>query len=224
MGLEKGRTSTTRLGVKHFRIAIEADKPAPGFEAVEVENPQTKEKLTKYYNFFESVSGYIADIKWYDTKDKYKERFLGFVLVIVDEEGEEFELDLPFNRPPYRAFVKFAENIDYSKPVSLHAGKSNKDGKDTTTFFAKQDGNWIKHRYTIEHPGDCPPPEDDGLGKLDFRKQQVWLKRRIEEVLAPQIRRIAAEREAPAPRSEAAAALAAQAPYEEEPMDDYPPF
>lgn len=207
------RNNSVFLVVKHGCICQESKEYREGWRETEVYNPSTKETQIKWIRPYDSVSGHIDKVEWYSRSDeKSGKTFSGYSLVLVDGE-ESAVLDLPFGSIPYQIFTKIAENISYGEPVEFAAWHDRK--KDKLAFGAKQGDKWIKHRYTVADPGECPPPVQHGVtGKWDFSAQEVWLKERIDAEVVPVVEQWAAYRAANAPKVEAAPAPA-PAPTEE---------
>lgn len=185
MGLkEKTINNTAYLLVKHHSLILESKEPREGYEPIEVTNPRTNEQIIKYIKRYAAVDGLIKKIEWYDTKDTYQTRFMGIKIHIADN-GEYFQLDLPFNTRPYDSFTKMAENIDYSKPVEFSVWHDRK--QDSTAFAVRQDGVPVKWKYTRDSMGECPVPTENTFGKWDFSKQREWLHARLTQVVIPHV-------------------------------------
>lgn len=191
------------LVVKHHTICRESKEPRDGWRPVSVTNPRTGESITKYIYAYDSVSGFVDKIEWYDRTDEQSgARFIGYKIHMSDGDQSAI-LDLPFRSMGYRVFMKIAENLDYGKPVEFSAWYDRKE--DRTAFLARQDGTSVKHRYTVSNPGDCPPPvKNDLTGKWDFSAQEVWLKDRIDREVVPVVEQWAEYRAANAPTVEEA--------------------
>lgn len=185
MGLkEKTENNTAFLLIKHHSLVLESKEPKEGYEPVEVTNPRTNEQIIKFIKRYAAVDGMIRKIEWYDTNDKYQTRFMGIKIHIRDN-GDHFQLDLPFNTRAYDSFTKLAENIDYSKPVEFSVWHDRKT--DSTAFAVKQDGVPVKWKYTRENMGDCPGAKQSKLGKWNFDDQREWLLDNLLNVVIPHV-------------------------------------
>lgn len=194
MGLIENATSGPRLSVKFGKICWRSEGPAEGFIPTEVENPSTGATDIQYLRLFDAIEGYVTKIRWYDRKDNEGRQYLGFVLEIEDGE-QKFELDLREGKSPYRTFVRLAENIDFTRPVRFSAKKKDKE----VSFFASQDDVPIKHKYTKDHMGDCPPPvlkKRMGKETLDWGDTEEWLCERVKAVVIPRVEEAARSRPA----------------------------
>ena len=190
LGLKK-ENNTVFLTVKHHCLCEESKSPRDGFDAVEVRNPRTNENVTKYIRRYDFVEGLIQKIEWYDTGRQYETRYLGYK-IHIDADGQPVVLDLPFKSQAYNAFTKFAENIDFSRPVKFSAWHDRRN--DTTAFCAKQNEEVVRWKYTRENPGKCPPPVHDSVTGWDFRAQQKWLKERVDGTVIPACQKAAEQR------------------------------
>jgi hypothetical protein len=190
MGLNKdnGGNAMNKLHVKRNAICLESSKEIEGYEYVsgEVDGRPYEKWIQKHG----SVDGMITGIEWYDTADQFEARYQG-LHVGIDDGKEQYVLELPYATKPYDAFSRFAENIDFTKPVEFCAWYDR--AKDSTGFCAKQDGQVIRQKYTkkyIEENTDCPPAvENKRTGKLNFDEQRDWLLENILENIAPKIKK-----------------------------------
>lgn len=181
---EKRVTEGNFLLVKHHSLVLESKEPKEGYEPIEVRNPKTNELLTKYIKRFEAVDGMVKRIEWYDSGDTYSTRFMGLKIHLTDQ-GQYFQLDLPFNSRPYDSFTKLAENIDFEKPVEFSVWHDRK--QDSTAFAVRQNGIPVKWKYVKGDMGECPDAVQDELGKWDFRDQRLWLRNRMLNVVIPHV-------------------------------------
>jgi len=181
---ERTQNNTAYLLVKHHSLILESKEPREGYEPIEVTNPRTNEQIVKFIKRYAAVDGMIKGIEWYDSADKYSTRFMGIKIHIRDN-GEYFQLDLPFNSRPFDSFSKLAENIDFSKPVEFSVWHDRKT--DGTAFAVKQDGVPVKWKYVKDDMGECPPAVQSKLGKWSFDAQREWLVENLCNVVIPQV-------------------------------------
>lgn len=190
MGLNKGNGGNggNILVVKRGGICRESNHEMEGFE--HVKGDVDGEPYEKWIQKFGSVDGMVTDIKWYDTEDQYSTRYQG-LKITIDDGDENFTLDLPYASKSYDAFTKFAENIDFSKPVEFIA-YPDRENKDSTVFNAKQDGQMIRQKYTKAYvesgESDCPQAvENKRTGKWNFDAQRDWLLDNLLDNIVPKI-------------------------------------
>lgn len=184
-GLQKKSDSgVIFLAVKHNSLVRESKGPKEGFEEIEVENPRTKEKVKKYIERFSAVEGAVTKIEWYDTEQKYENRYQGWK-IHIEANTESVVLDLPFASIPASRFMKLAENIDWTKDVEFRAWKDVK--RDATAFWVGQGNESVPQKYTADNPGDCPPPVQNARGKWNYDGQMDWLFERMKDVVIPAV-------------------------------------
>ena len=196
MGLTKRTDSNiVYLEVKHYCLWRSLKKQVDGCDVVEVTNPKTGVKLTKYGYRFDTVSGRATRIIKYDTKDKYATRFFGFKLEMVDGT-EKFSIDLPYKSQVLRRFLTVAHNIDWSLPFSITVfkGKKKEKGSEETGIWFQQRGETVRPYYTKDQPHGMPEATyDSDLEQWDFRAQQRWLAARLQDETMPDIEAAAAK-------------------------------
>src|SRR5688572_2415022 len=90
---EQSASGTTYLVIKHSSICEESKTPVVGFEPVEVENPRTHEKITKYIKRYRGVEALVCKIEWYE-REHEGTPFMGYK-VHLDAAGVPCVLDLP---------------------------------------------------------------------------------------------------------------------------------
>lgn len=184
-GLQKKSDSgVIFLAVKHNSLVRESKGPKEGFEEIEVDNPRTKEKVKKYIERFSAVEGMVTKIEWYDTEQKYENRYQGWK-IHLDAAGDPVVLDLPFSSIPASRFMKLAENINWAKPVEFRAWKDIK--RDATAFWVGQDNESVLQKYTKDNPGECPAPTQNARGKWNYDAQMDWLFGRMKDVVVPAV-------------------------------------
>lgn len=188
---EQTDTGTIYLVVKHSCICQESKSPQEGFEPIEVKNPRTGETITKYIKRYKTVEALISKVEWYDTEEKYENRFIGWK-IHMDAAGVPCVLDLPFDSRASNRFMKTAERLDFSEPVEFRAWHDAKS--DSTAFYIGQNGKAIPQTYTQENPGDCPPPVQNPVSKKwNFDKQKEFLHARMIDAVIPAVEEVGNE-------------------------------
>lgn len=186
---EKTESNAKFLTIKHHSIVMESKTPVEGWEEVHPANPKDKKPdgtlgtVTKWIKRFAAVDGKIRRLEWYD-RTYGSDRFMG-VKIHLKDNGEYFSLDLPMNSRAFGSFIKLVENIDFDKVVEFSAWHNRKD--DQTAFAVRQDGEYVKWKYTKDDMGDCPPPKQSRIGKWDFSDQEEFLVSRLLDVVIPHV-------------------------------------
>lgn len=187
--------------IKHHCICEESKIAKPGFEPRDVLNPQTNEQLIRYIKPYGSLVGYITDIEYRDTEDRYDQQYVDWRihLNLGEESGV---LNIPFHSRHSSRFMMLAENIDYSRPVEFRAWK---DGEGGTAFYVGQFQNEedeksvkVDQKYKKDDMGDCPQGEKVLGGKWNFDDQNKFLYGRMMDVVIPSIKAIQSNGHAPA--------------------------
>lgn len=176
------------LVIKHHSIVQESKNEREGFEPVVVKNPRTNQTVTKYIKKYAGVEAMIKKIEWYDTEQKYEQRYRGWKL-FLDANGTDCVLDISFNSRQASRLMKLAENLDFSKPVEFSAWYDKKN--DSTAFNVKQDGVSVPQKYTRANPGNCPPPKEKFGGKWDYSDQEEFLYNQMVNVVIPKVEAVA---------------------------------
>lgn len=191
---EKTSAGTTFLVIKHHSLCEESKTERPGFEQITVYNPRTitpekplGDPITKYIKKYAGVEALICKVEWYDTEEKYDQRYQGWK-IHLNAAGVPCVLDLPFNSRAAGRFMRLAENLDFSEPVEFSAWYDAKN--DATAFNVKQFGKSVQQKYTKDNPGDCPQPEKNFQGKLNFDKVNEFLYGRMINVVVPTVEEI----------------------------------
>lgn len=196
--------------IKHHCICEESKTQKPGFEPREVLNPQNNEQLVRYIKPYGSLIGFITDIEYRDTGDRYDQQYVDWRihLNLGDSTGV---LTFPFHSRHSSRFMKLAENIDYTRPVEFRAWKDNEGG---TAFFVGQFENEddeksvsVPQKYRQGEMGDCPEGEKRLGGKWDFGAQNDFLYHRMVEVVIPSVKAIQGNGNGAAPPQQPDAAI-----------------
>lgn len=203
--------------VKHNTICIESRTEQVGFKQVEVKNPRTNETIIKWIKPFKSLTAYVTKIEWRDTGDQFEQRFLSWKIYL--KAGEQVGvLELPFHSRTSSRFMRLAENLDFSQPVTFRAWRDAKT--DSTAFYVGQNEVSVSQKYTKETPGECPVPIKDALtGKWDFSAQNRFLHGQMINQIIPKVESVAAalEHSTASPNNEPEFE---ETPFEREPGDD----
>lgn len=187
--------------IKHHCICEESKTAKPGYEPRDVLNPQTNEQLIRYIKPYGSLIGFITDIEYRDTEDRYDQQYVDWRvhLNLGDETGV---LNIPFHSRHSTRFMMLAENIDFTRPVEFRAWKDNEGG---TAFYVGQFENdddeksvKVEQKYRRGEMGDCPEGEKVLGGKWNFDDQNKFLYGRMMDVVIPSLKAIQGNGHVPA--------------------------
>lgn len=201
--------------VKHGGLCLESKTEREGYDMIMVPNPSKDgEKQPKWIKKFTNLDGMITDLEWFDTEDKYEARFIGLKVHMQDGD-ETFALDLPYDKRAFDTFTKIVENIDFSKPVTFTAWQEKDTGR--MAFGAKQGGEYIRHRYTKDNLGDCPPAKyHKHSKKWDFSEQRDWLLAHLLDEVIPGLQDQLAKNRTGQPIAKAATATGSDDRWDDE--------
>lgn len=189
------------LTVKHNSIVRESKTERPGFESIEVTNPRTNQKITKFIKRYKGIEALIKKIDWYDTEQRYEQRYIGWKITL-DADGEKCIFDIPFDSRVCSRFMNLAENLDFTQPVEFSAWRDSTT--DSTAFAVKQNGQSVPQKYTRANPGDRPEPIQNFKGNWNYDAQMEFLKKKMIDVVIPAVE--AAQSKQPETRTDATAA------------------
>ncbi len=174
MALREKDEAMTYVGVYDGQLEVRVDKKTPG--AIEREKtkqgkPTGESIFVKYYR---SLEGRITDIKKETKKMPDGVEFTS-LKIFIDDIGDKYVLNFPYDSDPTRIFYKLMENIDFNSTVEFSVSKSkNLKGKDVTSLFLKQNGANLKQKYTREYqyaPGEPVKPE---WKQIMYKGKEVW--------------------------------------------------
>lgn len=194
---QTGGGNVKYLVVKHNSLCEESKSQLPGFEPVEVRNPQTNETTTKWIKRYE-VEAMITSIEFRRYEHEPTNRLYLSWRIGLDAAGTPCILDLPLDAAATTRFMKVAENIDFSRPVELRAWK-DKAKPNKIAFFIGQGADAagksiaVPQRYTRKEPNGCPEPtKDEFSGEWDFKEQVKFLYKQMISVVVPRLQSIRA--------------------------------
>ena len=104
-----------------------------------------------------------------------------FMLNLIDESEDSFQLQLPVESQFFSQFVKRIPNIDREKTVTFVIGKDTE--KDRSFLYLSQEGHSVKMAYTKDNPNGIPQPTQRPNGKWDWSAQEDFLYKKAEEYI-----------------------------------------
>lgn len=141
--------------------------------------------------FFDHLSGYIADIQRQPNKDPK----FGDSLVITIVDGEDrYLLQTMIDSGYARAFLRLLPNVDFSKRTTLIPSMKLEDGgHKKVTLFVTQQGvsGGLKHHFTFNDPKGMPPAKErewKGKTEYDYTAQIKFLFDYFEQNLRPKLK------------------------------------
>jgi len=174
MALREKEEGMTYVGVYDGKLEVRVDKKTPG--AIEREKTKkgkpTGESIhVKYYG---SLEGRIKDIKK-DMKEMPDGTKFSSLKILIDDMGDKYVLNWPYDSDLTRAFYHMVENIDMKSTVEFSVGKSkNKKGKDVTSLFIKQNGANIKWKYTRDYQYGISEAKKPEWEQITVKGEEIW--------------------------------------------------
>ena len=190
MGLTRQSDSDTiYLQVKDYSIWRELKRQEDGCDVITVENPRTKEILTKYGYKYKSIEGLAVSLAPY-SNEHAGVKYAGFKLVLEDAD-DRYSLDMSHNGQLLRRFLRCAPNFNWSHPLKISAFKSKKENPgdpDSTGIWFQQGAETVPPFYTRTDPHGMPEAIKDELsGEWDFKTQNRWLVNKLTTETIPAI-------------------------------------
>lgn len=174
MALREREDSMTYVGVYDGAFEVRVDKNTPG--AVERERTKKGKPTGEVIHVkkYGSLEGTIQDVKK-DMRELPDGTKFSSLKIFIDDVGDKYVLNWPYNSDLTTAFFCMMENINFSFPVDFSVGKSkDKKGKEKTSLFLKQHGKTLKWRYTRDYQyadGEIKRPE---WVQIQYKGELVW--------------------------------------------------
>ena len=112
------------------------------------------------------------------------------------DNGEVYNLQLPYSNSFAVAFLKMLPNISLNEKMEFTPSQKVIDGKNQSSLFIKQNGVNIKHAFTKDNPNGLPD-----MKKIKVKGQEVWddtdrlafLKKMVDEKINPQLKKLSGQ-------------------------------
>lgn len=142
---------------------------------------------TVYEKFYDNFTGKLIDIKVTDGTYGKSWNFS------FRDNGEVYILQLSYSNSFATAFLKMLPNIDLTKEMKVSPSVKEVDGKNKSSLFVNQDGQAIKHAYTMAEPNGMPDMEQieiKGEKVWDDTKRLVFLQKMVDTEIVPKLTEI----------------------------------
>lgn len=80
-------------------------------------------------------------------------------LHLIDAD-DYFVLEFWYNGTYAKCFYNIMENLDVLQEISVFTDEKLQDGKKRQSLFIRQSNGYLKHKYTRENLGECPPLQE----------------------------------------------------------------
>jgi hypothetical protein len=128
----------------------------------------------KFYKAFDSITGLLTG---FEIVDGYKDGDKDAVLKIKDGT-DEWILKFGVNSGNFTSWSKTIQNADLSKELELVPVYREDDGKKQSSLLIKQNGEFLKRKYTNDSMGKLPvaiPVDINGKITYDYAAQMKYL-------------------------------------------------
>lgn len=136
--------------------------------------------------------------------EKFYDRFTGKLESIKIKDGEYgktwnfgfrdkedlYILQLSYSNSFATALLKILPNIDLTQEIKVSPSTKEVDGKNRSLLFVNQNGQALKHAYTMENPNGMPNMEQITVkGELvwDDTKRMIFLQNMVETTIIPKL-------------------------------------
>lgn len=207
MGLGNNGASRIYLSISDGKIAQRCDENEQG--AIKCSNKEGTS--TWYEKRYGNVSGYIKDVtKRLPDNPKFGPQ----LQILIEDEGELFQLQMPWSSRYSNGFFKCMPNIDVSRKIEFNPWMKVVDNAKKTALYLKHYGDQdsIPWAWTKDDPKDLPPMvkiKVKGVETWDDSDQQEYFENYLNNVFKPRLQKV--ERVVP-PNNFATAASKASVP------------
>ena len=163
MGLNTNQNTNNALYILQGKIVKVATQETGNFE-----------KNGKYYQAFDSITGLLTG---FAIVDGYKDGDKDVALKIQDGT-DEWILKFGVNSGNFTSWSKSIQNADLLKELELVPTYKQDGDKKQSSLLIKQDGEWIKRKYTNDSMGELPvamPVSLNGKVSYDYTAQLDYL-------------------------------------------------
>lgn len=120
-------------------------------------------KVGDTYEPFDHISGMITNV------GTHEGRFGKELHITIQDDADEFLLQVKFDSGYSRGFLMAIKNADLSLPVVLVPKYEEKDSKKKSTLFINQNGKGVRWAWVKDNPGDLPP-----MKQVTLKGEKVW--------------------------------------------------
>lgn len=182
--VERNKGNTIWLQIIDRNICQRSNKPVEGWEEYKSEKATSPSWIKRYRSIEDA---YITNISWFERKLPNSDTILVGWNVRFEVEGQSLVLQLPTNQTCSR-FMKLADNIDFTQPVTISVWKSkDDDGKDQTALSVKQNGANVPQAW---NKNNLPPGKKLKTGKWDFSEQEDLLIENMTKSVIPKLKEV----------------------------------
>jgi len=184
MGLNQGGSSNrTYLSISEGKIA----KRVPEGTANSVKCNSKDGTKVWYEQRFASLSGRITDVFKRISEQGYGDQ----LCVVLNDNGEEYQIQMPWSSRYSSGFFLCMPNIDAGKEITLSPWSKQIDGKTKTMLYLRHGQEDIKWGWTKDNPGNMPEMKQikvKGQVVWDDSERQEFFEKYLNEMFLPKIK------------------------------------
>lgn len=163
MGLNTNTNTSNALYILQGKIVKVATKETANFEV-----------NGKFYQAYDSISGHLVGFKIIDGyKDGDKD-----VALKIQDGADEYLLKFGVNSGNFTSWSKSIQNADLLQELELVPTFKQDGDKKQSSLLIKQNGEFLKRKYTNDSMGDLPvamPVTLNGKVSYDYTAQLEYL-------------------------------------------------
>lgn len=163
MGLNQGGSNRIYLSISDGKIAKRVDEHQAGA----VKCTSKDGSRTWYEQRFANLSGRIVDVFKRDSDKGYGSQ----LCVVLEDDGEMFQVQMPWSSRYSSGFFLCMPNIDVSKQIVLAPWMKEIESQKKTMLYLRYVGSndSIPWHWTKDNPGGLPD-----MKKIKVKGQDVW--------------------------------------------------
>jgi hypothetical protein len=143
---------------------------------------------------YDNLSGYLKSIS-------IKDGMFGKEwLFTLEDNGEKFQLQVPYSSKQAKCILFCLPNIDLNKEIVVSPFSKEVDGKTKSGVFVNQDREGIKWAYTKDHPNGLPQMKKikvKGVETWDDTDQLEFLEKSIAQIMTVDWSKVETRTQAP---------------------------
>jgi hypothetical protein len=186
--VERERSNSIWLQIVDRNICQRSGQEREGWEKY------TTDKSTAWLKRYKAIEDvFITDIRWFERQLPNSDTTLVGWNLRLEADNQAFVLQMPTN-PVCSRFMKLADNINFSEPVSISAWKSvdKGSGKENTAFCIHQNGANVPQAWNKDNLPEAR--QSKTTKKWDFSEQEDFLIENMNTVVIPRLQSVVASR------------------------------
>lgn len=124
---------------------------------------------------FDELEGQITSLRYKD--EEYEGKPIRKLLVVVTENGQNYQFGVGVETTSYCSLVGFLKNIDISRSLVLHPKEQPIEGSENKkrSILVSQEGKYAKGYFTKDTPNGLPKWDIVVVGKKNIADKTAYL-------------------------------------------------